>query len=78
MQYWCIVHCRFSSYRPRLHVKAITQLSKHEHYNVMSCSCSVCINFRLNKCSAVAEMGNRVATIDMGRKLGAVPLMGGS
>jgi len=26
------------------------------------------------KCSAVAEMSNRLATIDMGRKLGAVPL----
>ena len=32
----------------------------------------------LNKCSAVAEMGDRLATIDMGRKLkGAVPLLGG-
>jgi len=29
-----------------------------------------------NKCSAVAEMGDRLATIDMGRKLG-VPLWGG-
>jgi len=28
----------------------------------------------LNKCSAVAEMGDRLATIDMGRKVGAVPL----
>jgi len=27
-----------------------------------------------NKCSAVAEMGDRLATIDMGRKLGDVPL----
>jgi len=27
------------------------------------------------KCSAVAEMGDRLATIDMGRKLGAVPLI---
>jgi len=24
----------------------------------------------MNKCSAVAEMGDRLATIDMGRKLG--------
>jgi len=24
-----------------------------------------------NKCSAIAEMGNRLATIDMGRKVGA-------
>jgi len=32
-----------------------------------------------NKCSAaVAEMGDRLATIDMGRKLGAVPLLGGA
>jgi len=31
---------------------------------------------QLNKCSAVAEMGDRLVTIDMGRKLGAVPLMG--
>jgi len=29
-----------------------------------------------NKCSAVAEMGDRLATVDMGRKLGAVPLLG--
>jgi len=29
-----------------------------------------------NKCSAVAEMGDRLATIDLGQKLGAVPLMG--
>ena len=28
-----------------------------------------------NKCLAVVEMGNRLATIDMGRKLGAVPLL---
>ena len=32
---------------------------------------------RINKCSAVAEMGDRLATIDMDRKLGAVPLLGG-
>ena len=33
----------------------------------------------LNKCSAVAEMGDRLATIDVGRKegAGAVPLSGG-
>jgi len=31
---------------------------------------------RLYKCSAVAEMGDRLATIAMGRKLGAVPLRG--
>jgi len=32
-----------------------------------------------NKCSAVAEMGNRLATVDMGQKEGAaVPLSGGS
>jgi len=30
----------------------------------------------LNKYSAVAEMGGRLATIDIGRKLGAVPLLG--
>jgi len=29
------------------------------------------------KCSAVAEMGDRLATIDMDRKLGAVSLWGG-
>ena len=29
--------------------------------------------FKCNKCSAVAEMGDRLATIDMGRKLGAAP-----
>jgi len=31
-----------------------------------------------DKCSAVAEMGDRLATIDMCRKLGAVPLLGGA
>jgi len=30
-----------------------------------------------NKCSAVAEMGDRLTAIDMGRKLGAVLLLGG-
>ena len=30
----------------------------------------------LNKCS-IAEMGDRLATIDMGQKFGAVPLLGG-
>jgi len=30
-----------------------------------------------NKCSAVAEMGDRSATIDMGQKLGAMPFGGG-
>jgi len=30
-----------------------------------------------NKISAVAEMGDRLATIDMDRKLGAVHLLGG-
>jgi len=30
-----------------------------------------------NQCSAVAEVGNRLATIDVGRKLGVVPLFGG-
>jgi len=29
-----------------------------------------------NKCSAVAEMGDRLATIDISRKVGAVPLSG--
>ena len=33
-------------------------------------------NCMKNKCSAVAEMGDCLATINMGRKLGAVPLMG--
>ena len=31
---------------------------------------------RLCKCSAVAEMGDRLSTIDIGRKLGALPLLG--
>jgi len=30
-----------------------------------------------DKCSAVAEMGDRLVTIDMGRELGVVPLFGG-
>jgi len=32
----------------------------------------------LNKYSAVDEMGDRLVTIDMARKLGAVPLFGGA
>ena len=40
----------------------------------------VCPLSYLNKCSAVAEMGDRLATIDMGHKFRAVPLFlgGGS
>jgi len=44
--------------------------------------CIVCNNIctftsrKVNKCSAVAVMGDRVATIDMGRKLGVVHLWG--
>jgi len=30
-----------------------------------------------DKCSAVAEMGDRLATTDMGQKVGAVPLFTG-
>jgi len=30
-------------------------------------------NNRKDKCSAVAEMGDRLATVNMGRKLGALP-----
>ena len=30
-----------------------------------------------NKCSAVADMGDRLARIDMGRKLGGCALLGG-
>jgi len=33
--------------------------------------------WRKYKSLAVAEMGDRLATIDMGRKLGAVPPFGG-
>jgi len=32
---------------------------------------------RWNKCSAVAEMGDHLATIDIGQKLWSVPLLGG-
>jgi len=32
----------------------------------------------MHKCSAVAEMGDRLATIDMSQKLGAVLLLGGA
>ena len=31
----------------------------------------------LCKCSAIAEMGDRLATVDMDRQLGAMPLWGG-
>jgi len=34
-------------------------------------------NKHMNKCSAVAEVGDHIATIDMGRKLGAVALFSG-
>jgi len=30
-----------------------------------------------NKSSAIVQMGDRLVTIDMGRKLGDVPLLGG-
>jgi len=36
------------------------------------------IVYLYNKSSAVAEMGDRLATIDMDRKLGALPLLGGA
>jgi len=39
--------------------------------NVGNMECLKC-----NKCSAVAEMGDRLATIDMGRKLGAMHPLG--
>jgi len=35
-------------------------------------------DFRANKCSAVAEMGDRLATIDMGRKLEGYAPSGGA
>ena len=34
------------------------------------------LNLQLFKCSVVVEMGDRLATIDMCRKLGAVPFLG--
>ena len=34
------------------------------------------LKIKNNKCSAEAEMGDRLVTIDMDRKLGAVPLGG--
>ena len=41
------------------------------------CSCdNILVALFFNKSSALAEMGDRLATIDMGRKLGAVPLFG--
>ena len=36
-----------------------------------------CLAVMVNNSSAVDEMGDRLATIDMGRKLGAVPLFFG-
>jgi len=42
------------------------------------CSCdNILVALFFNKSSALAQMGDRLATIDMGRKLGAVPLFGG-
>ena len=34
-------------------------------------------DFKQNKCSAVAEMGDRLATIDIGQKLGELCPFGG-
>ena len=39
------------------------------HYNTTR----MALRLRTTKSSAVAEMGDRLVTIDMGRKLGAVP-----
>ena len=36
------------------------------------------ITIIFNKCSAVAEMGDRLAKIDMDQKVGTVPLVMGS
>jgi len=44
---------------------------------VGSLSVELTINW-INKYSAVAEMGDRLAKVDIGRKLGAVLLIGGS
>jgi len=33
---------------------------------------------KYDKCSAVAEMGDHLATIDMGQKLGLCPFLGGA
>jgi len=45
--------------------------------SVVVCVVHVPAALNNNKCSAVAEMGDRFATIDVGRKLGDVPLWGG-
>ena len=46
------------------------------HFNYLTFGASFYSHHKshLHKCSAVAEMGDRLATIDMDRKLGAVPL----
>jgi len=44
------------------------------HWNIFS-SFGCAYEYNNNKCSAVANMGD---CLDMGRKLGAVPLFGGS
>jgi len=46
------------------------------HYDTDFCILYSTVLVSLYKCSAVAEMGNRLATIDMGQKLGTVPLLG--
>jgi len=48
----------------RLYDNLIDHVCRHRYNNY-------CIS---NKSSAVAEIGDRLATIDMGRKLGSVPL----
>jgi len=59
------------------------RVEKYCHIHVSVClfvGLSVCLLACLNKCSAVAEMGNCLATIDMGQKLGrgGLPPFGGS
>jgi len=46
------------------------------HYTMQRQCISPSLMYLFYKCSAVAEVGNRLAVVDMGRKLGAVPLMG--
>ena len=51
-----------------------SQRLRHLNYLTFGASFYSYHNSHLHKCSAVAEMGDRLATIDMDRKLGAVSL----
>jgi len=63
-----MIHTRIGYIKLKLHVNSQTRYAINEAYPLRCISCQ----FRCyrNKSSVVVEMGNRLTTIDMGRKLG--------